>query len=75
MVRERLSEALDEAEQGKPVLIQRRGVTYELTVRAPARRKKAASQIQVVDRSLIESGEWSWGWKGGALTLRRGGRR
>jgi len=71
MVRERLSEALDSAEQGKPVLIERRGVTYELTVRKPAiRRKRTAPQIEVVDSSLMTSGEWTWDWKDGALKFR-----
>lgn len=71
VVRERLSEALDRAEQGEPVLIQRRGVTYELRVRRPpARRRKTAPQIEVVDRALVTSGEWTWDWKDGALTFR-----
>jgi antitoxin (DNA-binding transcriptional repressor) of toxin-antitoxin stability system len=70
MVRERLSEALDRAEQGKPVFIERRGVTYELTVRRPAaRRKKAAPAIEVLDAALVTSGEWTWDWKGGALKV------
>jgi antitoxin (DNA-binding transcriptional repressor) of toxin-antitoxin stability system len=72
MVRERLSEALDQAEQGKPVFIERRGITYELTVRKPAaRRKKAAPHIEVLDRSLVRSGEWTWEWKGSGLKFRR----
>jgi antitoxin (DNA-binding transcriptional repressor) of toxin-antitoxin stability system len=67
-VRERLSEALDQAEQGKPVFIERRGVTYELTVRKSASRKrKPAPQIDVLDPSLVESGRWTWEWKAGAL--------
>jgi antitoxin (DNA-binding transcriptional repressor) of toxin-antitoxin stability system len=71
MVRERLSEALDRAEQGKPVLIERRGVTYELAVRKPAaRRKKATPQIEVVDTALTTSGEWTWDWKGSGLKFR-----
>jgi antitoxin (DNA-binding transcriptional repressor) of toxin-antitoxin stability system len=71
MVRERLSEALDSAEQGKPVLIERRGVTYELTVRKPAtRRKRTAPQIELADSSLMTSGEWTWDWKDGALKFR-----
>lgn len=70
-VRERLSEALDQAEQGKPVFIERRGVTYELTVKKPASRKrKATPQIDVLDPSLVESGRWTWEWKAGALKFR-----
>jgi hypothetical protein len=71
MVRERLSEALDQAEQGKPVLIERRGVTYALTVRKSiTRRKKTAPQIDVLDPALVQSGHWTWEWKDGALKFR-----
>ena len=70
MVRERLSEALDAADRGQPVLIERRGVTYELTVRqAPHRRKKAARQIDILDRSIAD-GNWTWDWEKGDLHLR-----
>jgi antitoxin (DNA-binding transcriptional repressor) of toxin-antitoxin stability system len=71
MVRERLSEALDRAEQGKPVFIERRGVTYELTVRKSAgRKKKAVPQVEVLDPALVKSGNWTWEWKEGALKFR-----
>jgi antitoxin (DNA-binding transcriptional repressor) of toxin-antitoxin stability system len=72
MVRERLSEALDAADQGKPVLIERRGVTYELTVRkAPARKKKGTPQIDILDPA-IATGNWTWDWKKGDLQFRTG---
>jgi antitoxin (DNA-binding transcriptional repressor) of toxin-antitoxin stability system len=71
LVRERLSEALDQAEQGKPVFIERRGVTYELVVRKlPARRKKSAPAIEILDPSLVATGEWTWEWKRGGLKFR-----
>lgn len=71
MVRERLSEALDRAEQGQPVLIERRGVTYELRVRKPRpRRKRPARQIEILDGSLVTSGQWTWDWKEGGLRFR-----
>src|SRR5258705_12943383 len=55
VVRERLSEALDDADRGKPVLIERRGVTYELTVRkSRSRRKKATRQIDFFDSTITE---------------------
>jgi antitoxin (DNA-binding transcriptional repressor) of toxin-antitoxin stability system len=70
MVRERLSEALDAADRGTPVLIERRGVTYELTVRkAPGRRKKGTPQIDILDRAIAD-GNWTWEWKKGDLQLR-----
>lgn len=70
MVRERLAEALDDADRGEPVLIERRGVTYELIVRkAPSRRKKATPQIEILDRA-VAGGNWTWEWKKGDLRLR-----
>jgi len=74
MVRERLAEALDQAEQGHQVFIERRGVTYELTVRKRAARK-SAPHIEVIDPLLVQSGEWGWEWKGGGLKFRPRARR
>ena len=70
MVRERLAEALDDADRGEPVFIERRGVTYELTVRKdPGRRKKTVPQIEILDPTIV-AGDWSWEWKKGDLRLR-----
>ena len=70
MIRERLAEALDDADRGEPVFIERRGVTYELTVRkVPGRRKKATPQIDILYRAIVE-GDWTWEWAKGDLDLR-----
>lgn len=69
-VRERLSEALDQAEQGTPVFIERRGVTYELTVRKSRRKAAAKPQIEVLDPSIVKSGNWAWDWTDGSLKFR-----
>ena len=70
MVRERLAEALDDADRGELVFIERRGVTYELTVRKdPGRRKKTVPQIEILDPTIV-AGDWSWEWKKGDLRLR-----
>ena len=72
MVRERLSEALDEAQRGEPVFIQRQGVEYRLTVEpARSRRKKAvAPRIEIVDPAL-SAGQWTWdSTAGGQLKFR-----
>ena len=70
MVRERLSEALDAADKGQPVFIERRGVTYELIVqKEPRTRKKVARQIDILDRAIAD-GNWTWEWKKGDLELR-----
>ena len=62
-VRERLAEALDEADKGVPVIIERRGVRYRLTVEAaePQPRRKPAPRITVVDPA-VRRGDWSWDW-------------
>ncbi len=73
MVRERLSQALDEALQGEPVFIQRRGIEYRVTVepsRARARAKKAtAPKVEILDRA-VAAGQWTWDWSGGELQFK-----
>jgi hypothetical protein len=73
-VRERLSEALDEAERGIPVFIERKGVRFRLSVEAPTRSRKPARKprIEVLDPA-IDDGQWTWDWAPGQLKLR--GRR
>jgi len=75
MVRERLSEALDRAQGGEPVFIERRGVTYRLTVE-PARKARPSRKprLEVLDQSLAE-GQWTWAWSKGALDYRPRKRR
>ena len=73
LVRERLSDALDQADRGEAVLIERRGVIYRLSVEKPRRPRRAASpRIEVLD-TAIEAGEWTWDWPKGELRVR--GRR
>jgi hypothetical protein len=73
LVRERLSDALDQADRGEAVLIERRGVIYRLSVEKPRRTRRAESpRIEVLDRT-IEAGEWTWDWPKGELRAR--GRR
>lgn len=60
MVRERLADALDDAERGIPVLIERRGVRYRLEVeRSKPRQKARRSLLTVVDKS-VDDGQWTW---------------
>ena len=73
MVRERLAEALDEAQAGRPVFIERRGVIYRLSVEprpAPSRRRRKPS-IHVLDPA-VAGGAWTWDWspRGKGLRLR-----
>jgi antitoxin (DNA-binding transcriptional repressor) of toxin-antitoxin stability system len=67
--RERLAEALDSAERGDPVVIERRGVRFRLDAVRPARRSaRRKPLIESLDPAL-ESGQWSWGWEAGALSF------
>jgi hypothetical protein len=70
-VRERLAEALDEAEKGTPVIIERRGVRYRLMVDAPVRRTptRRKRRIQVLD-DAVRRGEWSWDWVPAGLAFK-----
>jgi antitoxin (DNA-binding transcriptional repressor) of toxin-antitoxin stability system len=75
-VRERLSEALDEAERGTPVFIERRGVRYRLTAETPAprRARPRASVIEILDPA-VAAGDWSWNWTPAGLKFRPARRR
>lgn len=69
-VRERLSDALDEAEKGVPVVIERKGVRYRLTVEKlhkPAARRR--SRIEIL-HPAIEAGQWTWDWTPNGLSFR-----
>ena len=68
MVRERLSHALDEAERGEPVFIERNGVTYRLSVEQPAARqpKVRAATMEILDPA-VAGGDWTWDPGGGEL--------
>jgi hypothetical protein len=61
VVRERLSEALDEAERGVPVFIERKGVRYRLSVESAkaARTSRRKPRIEVLDPDALEHG-WTW---------------
>jgi hypothetical protein len=72
MVRERLADALDDAQAGRPVFIERRGVIYRLSVEPPAKaRPRRKRSIEIVDPA-IEQGAWTWAWspRGKGLRLR-----
>lgn len=57
--RARFGEILDEAEQGTPVFIERRGVRFRV-VAEPAHPSRAADPLfDYVDPAVL-SGSWSW---------------
>ena len=71
-VRERLAAALDEAEQGVPVFIERKGVRYRLSLDTPKapRRSRRASRIQILDPA-VGQGAWTWDWTDRGTRFRR----
>lgn len=75
--RAQFGDLLDQAEQGEPVYIERRGVRFRLSVepseQAPAGQRGAF--FTAVDPDVM-SGEWTWtsGRKGLAFKPRRRGR-
>jgi len=70
-VRARLSDALDEAERGVPVIIERHGVRYALTKisRTPTPARKRRPRIEVLDEA-VSNGQWGWDWTPGGLKFR-----
>jgi hypothetical protein len=72
-LRRRLADALDETERGVPVIIERRGVRYRLSVdTARPRRRVPQSIIEIVDPAVAD-GQWTWEWT--TAGLRFHGRR
>lgn len=70
MVRERLSDALDSALGGEPVFIERKGVTYRLSVESVKKaRRRRKPRFDVLDPALLD-GQWSWDWKDGEIGFR-----
>jgi antitoxin (DNA-binding transcriptional repressor) of toxin-antitoxin stability system len=70
VVRQRLSEALDEADRGVPVIIERKGVRYRLAVEKPAiARKRRRPRIEILDPA-VEQGQWTWDWTPRGLKFR-----
>jgi hypothetical protein len=70
LVRERFAQALDEAQRGEPVFIERKGVMYRLSVERPentARQRK--THFEVLDPA-VEAGQWTWDWSPGTLAFR-----
>jgi hypothetical protein len=69
MVRERLAEALDEADLGHPVIIERKGVRYRLSVDRTSRRKSRRFEVKILNPAILD-GQWTWDWTPGGLQFR-----
>ena len=61
--RARLSDALNDAEAGTPVVIERRGVRFRLARESStperARRPKRAPLVEILDPAVAR-GQWTW---------------
>ena len=75
LVRERLSDALNEVDRGVPVVIERRGVRYRLTREAqPIAKTTRKPVIERADADIL-AGDWSWNWSDGGLQIAPRARR
>jgi antitoxin (DNA-binding transcriptional repressor) of toxin-antitoxin stability system len=72
MVRERLAQALDEAQRGEPVFIERGDVLYRLSVERGRKTRPRKPSIEILDPA-VERGDWTWTWSPGRLAFK--GRR
>lgn len=72
--RARFGEILDDAEQGVPVIIERRGVRFRLVAEPPAARPRVAKTavFEYLDPA-VRAGQWTWspGREGAAFSARR----
>jgi hypothetical protein len=72
--RQQLAEALDSAEAGVPVVIERRGVRFRLSreeaVPAPA---SGPALVEIVDPA-VERGDWTWAMTSHGLRFSAGRR-
>jgi antitoxin (DNA-binding transcriptional repressor) of toxin-antitoxin stability system len=75
-MRERFAEALDEAERGVPVIIERKGVRYRLAVdkSTSSRKSRRSGHIEILDAAVAD-GSWTWNWTSRALAFRGKRRR
>jgi prevent-host-death family protein len=69
--RARFSDLLDAAEQGKPPVIERRGVRF--VIRPEENQQRAARQkmIEYVDPDVAK-GQWTWKWSTEGLEFKGG---
>ena len=67
--RKMLSTLLDDAEEGKKVLIERGGRRFELRALPPVKAPWFPSRRKITD-PILASGQWTWAWDEGGVTLK-----
>lgn len=74
-VRQRLSDALDEADAGRVVVVERRGVRYRLVREpVPQPRTPPSGSVEILDPA-VETGQWTWAPRADGLEFRPTSRR
>jgi antitoxin (DNA-binding transcriptional repressor) of toxin-antitoxin stability system len=70
--RQRFTELLDSAEQGHPVVIERRGVRFVVEARRRDRQRsgRRKSIIARMDPA-VAAGDWTWNWSAEGLRFKR----
>jgi prevent-host-death family protein len=74
--RMRISEVLDSAERGEPVIIDRQGVTFEVVLAKPKPKapRKRAPILKILDPA-VDAGDWTWSQGPGGFAFVPGKRR
>ena len=62
--RQHLSDVLDAAEGGEPVIIERRGIRFAVRAEKAETKAAASRRTPVVEwlDPVVESGKWTWVW-------------
>jgi antitoxin (DNA-binding transcriptional repressor) of toxin-antitoxin stability system len=67
--RARFSDLLDAAEQGKPAVIERRGVRFVLRPEGSQRPAGRRKMIEYLDPDVAD-GQWTWEWTAQGLDFK-----
>jgi len=68
--RSRIADLLDEVERGETVVIERRGLRFEIVARGERKRpRRRAVMIEYIDPAILGA-DWTWEWKPGQLRFK-----
>jgi antitoxin (DNA-binding transcriptional repressor) of toxin-antitoxin stability system len=69
IARQRLSDLLDAAEAGQPVVIERRGVRYTLAKATPGKPPRTRRRLVASADPAVAAGQWTWKWDESGLSF------
>jgi antitoxin (DNA-binding transcriptional repressor) of toxin-antitoxin stability system len=72
--RQHLSDVLDAAESGEPVVIERRGVRFAVRPERTAAQRRRTPVVTWLDPA-VERGAWTWTWTAAGLEFSARSRR